>query len=47
MSRERWSDVLPNILTNITTKIIPVQRIEICPRAVKHVQHRYRVERPR
>jgi hypothetical protein len=39
--------VLPEVLTDITTKIIPVRRDRTCPRAVKRARHNsYRVKRP-
>jgi hypothetical protein len=39
--------VLPDVLTDITTKTIPTRRHRTCPRAVKRARHNsYRVKRP-
>lgn len=39
--------MLPNVLADLTTKIIPVRRDRTCPRAVKRVRHNsYRVKKP-
>ncbi len=39
--------MLPNILADITNKLVPNRRERTCPRAVKRARHNsYRVKRP-
>lgn len=39
--------MLPDILADITAKLVPVRRERTCPRAVKRARHNsYRVKKP-
>lgn len=44
---QRWTDVLPDVLAQITAKINPPRRDRTSPRAVKRARHNtYRVKKP-
>jgi hypothetical protein len=44
---QRWTDVLPDVLAQITRKINPPRRHRTSPRAVRRARHNnYRIKKP-